>query len=193
MPEYREMVLAGSLPVVKAFLAGLTLGDGSAWDILFHEECGVRRESALHRWLEKLHVEGEETHVLVTPERAVALVRAVADAPARTGLMISLRADRPVREATLEYRFEVFSREGAAAIRQALAALPDGVVAEESEAREREDPSGRGVEVYAPLHEYTGSGHGRLRGPLGRLVELRRTWSEVPMMQLEEIELVYAD
>jgi len=181
MPEYRELVFEGSRTAVQAFLDGL-----APLDPCFSELAGVRRESAAEQLLEKLHLEAETTHVILRDAEAARVVEALRGGAAA----VALRADRAVREARLDYRFRAFARPDAAAIRAALAALPAGLTAEETEAHEEENPSARGPELYAPLHAYVFAGRGRLRGGFAPVLAARRMLLEAPMLEADEIRLV---
>jgi hypothetical protein len=184
MPAYRELVFAGSRAAVQALFDGL-----APLDPCFSELAGVRRESAAELLLEKLHLETEMTHVILREDEAARVVEAL-----RHGApVVALRANRAVREAWLDYRFRAFARRDAAAIRAALAALPAGLTAEETEAREEENPSAEGPELYAPLHAYIFAGRGRLRGGFGEILAARRALLEVGMLEADEIRLVVGE
>jgi hypothetical protein len=104
-----------------------------------------------------------------------------------------VNADREIREASFAYRFRAYTRPEAVTIRQALAGLPPGVVAEGAVAHEEENPDAKGPELYAPLHAYIGSGHGRLRGPFAPILAARETLAALPMMEVDEIALTFTE
>jgi hypothetical protein len=107
-------------------------------------------------------------HVVVEAELASQLHEAMrpwAELPMR------LRERRRVRGAAFDFRFEVFGRDEAAAVRRIFEELPEGVrVSAEYAPEEKLDPSASGTEMYAPAHAYAcrahGSVGGRLRGVL---------------------------
>jgi hypothetical protein len=188
MPAHRELIFAATRPVLEAFLAGLGRGGDGPITPIFNESCGVARESAAERVLEALHLEAPVTHVILPADQAARVARAASALPAG-GPRIELRADRAIREAWFDYRFRAFTRRDASAIRRALAALPAGVRAEDAATREERDPSARGAELYAPLHDYVFSGRGRLRGPFAEVLALRRSLGEIAMLEVGEIRL----
>ena len=77
MMGYREFVFEGSLPVVKAFLTGLQQGRRWKSGIRFCEDCGVSGESRGHKVLERLRLEKNKTHVLVSEKHAATVTEAV--------------------------------------------------------------------------------------------------------------------
>jgi hypothetical protein len=190
MPSHRELILGTSLPVVEAFLAGLTRGTAAPYHPCFNECSGVRSEGPVEHLLEKLHLETDATHLILPSREAECLVRALA-MPGEGASRIPVRANREIREASFGYRFRVYARPEADAIRQALAALPEGVVAEETENREEENPEAKGAELYAPLHAYVLSGRGKMRGPFAPILAVHQTLTAHPMVETEDIVLAF--
>lgn len=190
MASFRELILGAERPVVEAYLAGLAQGEGVSLHPVFNEAHGVRSEGPVERLLERLHLEAPETHLILPETEAGHLVRALTEATAHAP-RLTVHADRAIREAAFEYRFRAYARPDAAVIRQALATLPEGVVAEGAVVREEENPDAKGPELYAPLHAYTYAGHGRLRGPFAAILALREKLAEVPLLEVEEITLAF--
>lgn len=190
MQAYREMVFVGSLPVVRAFLAGLRLGRRWAGGVLFAEEIGVASESRGHRLLERLRLERELTHVLVEERYARAVTAAARAAPPEVG--IALRLDRRVQGASFEYRFEVYNRTIAVRIRRLLAQRPAALTVEDSEEREEAHPEDRGTEVYTPTHDYVCAGHGTIRGSFADTLQYRSRLAMSEWLTLEKVRLQFA-
>jgi len=192
MASFRELILGAERPVIEAYLAGLEQGEGVRLHPVFNELRGVRCEGSVERLLEKLHLEAPETHLILPADEAAHLVRALGGERAGAP-RIAVHADRGIREATFTYRFRVYARPDAAAIRQGLAPLPAGVVAEGAVAREEENPDAKGPELYAPLHAYVYAGQGRLRGPLAAILDVRDALAALPRMDVDEIALLFGE
>jgi hypothetical protein len=192
MASFRELILGAERPDLEAYLAGLEQGEGVSLHPVFNELRGVRCEGPVERLLEKLHLEAPESHLILPADEATRLLQALA-APGAGAPHILLHADREIREAWFEYRFGAYARPDAVAIRQALAALPEGVAAEGAVVREEENPEAKGPELYAPLHAYVFSGHGRLRGPFAPVLALREKLAALPMMEAGEVALVFRE
>jgi hypothetical protein len=163
MQGYREMIFEGSLPIVKAFLAGLRLGRAWVAEYYFSEECSISAESKGQRIFEKLGLRTDVTHVLVAERLAGAVATGVRATRAETGIV--LRLERRVRSASFGYHFAVYNRNTATRIRKLLARMPEDLTLEDAEQSEDLHPGARGAEGYAPEHEYVFSGKGRVKGP----------------------------
>ena len=160
MQGFREMVFEGSLPVVRAFLDGLQEGRRWKGGIYFCETCGVAAESRGHKVLERLHLEKNHTHVLVLDRFAATITAAARNQRKQIGLV--LRADRRVRGAGFEYEFKVFKRSAGKRVQKTMAALPAGLELLDAIEKEVINPEAKGVEGYAPEHDYELSGRGEV-------------------------------
>ncbi len=169
MQGFREMVFEGSLPVVRAFLAGLQEGRRWKSGIYFCEACGVAAETRGHKVLERLHLEKNHTHVLVMDRLAETITEATRNQRKQTGLV--LRADRRVRGAGFEYEYKVFKRAAGKRVQKIMMDLPKGLELLDAIEKEVINPEARGVEGYAPEHHYELTGRGEV-GTIEALPEL---------------------
>jgi hypothetical protein len=192
MLAYSEMVLKGSLPELKAFLAGLAIGRDEAPSARFSEEVGIECETLGHRLLEKLHLEEPLTYLVVPSER-VAEISAACKRAADHGLPFGVHQVREIAEAHCGYEFEIFNREDARALRERLAALPDDLQLVDPVAEEQEDPTAKGAEGYTPEHEYTFKGCGTVGGPLAGVLKARAALAAVPRVKVAAIRLTFTD
>lgn len=92
----------------------------------------------------------------------------------------------------MTFSYKAFTPRHDREIRVALEDLPPGVRLRGFRHAEKTDPKSRGVEAYAPSHEFESEGEGTVSGPLARLVELRHRADEYPLLEVGEIRLVYA-
>ena len=187
MPEYRELIFEGSLPVVRAFLTGLSLGKGWAIPFLCFDDHGIHGESRGHRALEKIKLTADLTYVAAIDRQAPAI--AAAARAAHAGLGIAVRSDRPVRGAEFEFGFRLFDRRLAARLRGLLSAPRTGVAVTLAGESEDVHPEGRGIEAYAPEHDYVFEGRGVARGALPALLALREELRGIEQVDCEPIRL----
>jgi hypothetical protein len=193
MRELHELVMEGSLPVLKAFLAGLAAGQNQPWEIRFSSELDVHEGSLGHKLLERLQLERDTTRVIVPSTLLPAITHASERAQAEMGVGVRVAVARAIRAAVLAYRFEIFSREAAHALRTALGALPEGVALHGASSEERGDPERDGVAVYTPEHTYVLRGRGEARGPLEGVLRLRAALSEIEQVDCGTVCLETAE
>lgn len=188
MQAYRELVIEGKLPVVKAFLTGLQLGRRWATGCYFSEDICVRGESRGHKLLEKLHVDKNVSHVIVPERHAAAVVAAVK--AARKDLKIAVRRNRRVRRAQFSYAFAVYNRRLANRLRKLMAEMPETLEADNFEEREIEHPEGVGIEAYTPEHDYAYKGKGLVQGPFEDLIAYRDLIDRLEFTKVEPVSLI---
>ncbi|MFH1144064.1 MAG: hypothetical protein V1774_05930 [Candidatus Eisenbacteria bacterium] len=193
MSDFLLLVLAGDIRECRAFLAGVAAGRKLPWRIHFAEECDVHTESLAHRLLERLHLDQDLTHVLVAGEIVGAVREALHGVAPEAHVPIALRAEHPILEARLPYRFHAFSHQTAGTIHKALADLPAGVRLVDSKEEARVDPEAKGIEIYAPTHEYELKGEGAIVGGCGEILAVRERFAAIEMIETEPILLSLGD
>ena len=192
MKAYRVMVLEGHLSAARGFLAGLVAGQNLEWDIHFCEECGVEAESLKHRLFEKLGLERDLTRVILPAALAARIEPALAALPRHARGELAVHADEGIREATLKMHGSFFERQRTAEVRALLAAPPGGVTVDLSRDEEESHPGAKGVEAYAPEHDFAWHMQGSARGAVSGVLALREALRKHEMISLEPIELTLA-
>jgi len=193
MQVYRELILEGSLPEVKAYLIGFARGREWPWEIRLCEEEEIDSESLGHKLLERLRLEKQITGIVAPESQAQQLVAASAREEAGAPAGFRVRSDRLIREATCPYHFEVYNREHAAELRQLLETPLPGIACQPEKLEEIEDPQAKGVELYAPEHDYTMRGKGRLCGAVADVITVRRRMGAIPRVVVGSIQLDLVD
>ena len=173
MAHWIELVIEGREEVVRAFVAGLVAGRGGREraDVVHAGDVDLE-PATLGERLRELLARQSHSVVLVGPSLAPALVAALA--AQGPPLELKLESQRAVAAATVSIRAEVFARETAVALRALLDGVPAGVRVEQRVESEELHPEGKGVELYAPLHEYAYRVSAELHGAVGELVGLRQ-------------------
>jgi hypothetical protein len=184
MSIWKAIVVDGRERDLHAFIAGFTGDRGiDPRDVILGDDVGLEAGS-IGEWL--LELVGKGHHVILA---AAALADALAQAIQQCGEDVGLRVERSheVAGASFVFRIDTFSRDVAAAARAALHALPADVRVEERQESEQSTGDGHGVELYAPLHDYTYALSGRVTGPVGGVLEVRRRLAEIEAAVLESL------
>ena len=179
MSEWHAIVVEGGEAQVRGFVAGfLAERKVDPASVVLGNDVGLAPESLVERL--RALLKGGHHALLVPHDLAAPMVEALWRVGADVGLRV---ADRhPIAGARFDLHAEVFSREVSTAIRAALHDLPDGVHFEQHTEHETEHVEHKGVELYAPVHDYTYGVKARVAGPLKGVLEVRR--------RLEAIEAV---
>lgn len=184
---FNEVVFQGKPKVVRAFLSGLLLGAGRRSTVYFSFLDGVQHEGKAEKLAEIIGLRGSDCHVIIDAETAIwlkGLARAIAK---ETGLTIT--ANRRIRSASMKLHYQAYARRYEDEIMAALNDLPAGLKLTGFEHGLRIDPDAKGVEAYAPAHEFEATGKGVVTGPVDLVIELKRSLARFPLLQTADIEL----
>ncbi len=187
MSDWHAIVVEGGEREIRGFLTGFLadrhMDPGCA---VLGDDVGLEHESLSERL--RALLKGGQHALLVPHEVAAPLVEALWRAGASLGLRV---ADRhPVGGARFDAEARVFSREVSGQIRAALQLLPDGVRLERHEEQETEEADHKGVDLYAPVHDYTYRMAARVAGALGGVLEVRRRLGDIEAVTLSSLQLL---
>jgi len=185
--EWDQVTLRGSEKTARTYIDGFLAGHGDTEEsVIFGADVDVEPESLGER-VRELLLAGSHI-VVLAPER---LATVLGDELARRGAEhgLHLESRRRIDAASVTVRGKAFSRSVAAKIRAALGSLPEGVRIEDREESEETHPEAHGVELYAPMHEYTYRVSGRIVGPLPGVLELRRRAKALDFVETGRLHL----
>ena len=188
--SFYEVVFRGKPKVVRAFLAGLVMGAGHEARIFYSYEEGVRHEGTAEKLKEKFRLRPLDVHVIVDGDTSALLKKLARRIGADTGLEIT--SHRKVRSASMDFQFHAYARKYDQDIVAVLASLPADLKLRGYKHTVHQDPSAKGVEAYAPTHDYEASGSGTVSGPVDQLIAFRKQLADYPLVEAEEIILKYA-
>jgi hypothetical protein len=184
---FNEVVFRGKPKVVRAFLGGLLLGANRPAQVYYSFLEGVKHEGRAEKLAEMVGVRDTECHVIIDAVTAAWLKGLSRQVTADTGLAIT--ANRRIRGASMELKYQAYAQRYEDEIRAALDDLPAGVRIAGMKREVRTDPRAKGIEAYAPAHEFEAKASGTMTGPIDALIGLRRRLAAYPLLKMSEIEL----
>jgi hypothetical protein len=187
MSDWHAIVVEGGEGEIRGFVAGF-LADRQAdpASVVLGDDVGLEHESLVERL--RALVKGGHHALLVPHDLAAPLVEALWRVGGDVGLRV---ADRhPIAGAHFDCEAEVYARDVSSAIRAALAGLPDGVHFERHAEHEEAHDGHTGVELYAPVHDYTYRVKARVAGPLAGVLAVRRRLEAIEAVTLSSLHLV---
>ncbi len=189
-PSFYEVVFRGKPKVVRGFLHGLTLGANPDAQVFFSFTDGINHEGKMERLVEKVGLRNPEVHVVVDAETSRIIKSLAKRIVEQTGLEIVTH--RRVKSAQLPFRFHAYTPKLDDQILAIVKNTPDGVRLQGFKHEVTSDPKSKGIEAYAPAHDYEATGEGELVGPVDLLVTMRRQMHDIPLIEDEDIELTLA-
>lgn len=189
--QYVEIVAQGSFKLLKGFLCGLYLDRWDAIDFFFNRDLNIKARSLLEQIRDRIGIKPELVHFIIEESQVEALKPALAKV--EPWLHLQICEVRTIHQASLNFTLSAYTeQDGTRLLNLLKAERPESVellTCEEREPERRQDA--KGVEVYAPLHEYELHVKGTLRGEPAALIRYGWKLMHESLITLEEIELEY--
>ncbi len=190
--SYLEVVIDGPRGWDVGFVQGYLYGEGNGGRVFDAEDEGFDCEPLREQLKQMLHYESDTAHLLVPSDlsdnvkKAVELSRNVHHA-------MEIRHERALKGGRFTFSVHIYSKEHAEKIRELFDGLPEGVSLVDSKGfQEKVDPDAKGVELYAPTHDYEMKGEGTVEGDLDGLIQVYRACRDEELIHQSEAELIPA-
>jgi len=190
--SYFEVIIGGSSDLLKGFVVGFLEGRGVEGDIFFGEDCQIKKESPVGLLMRLTGTRDKSCTVIV----GAGLHKLLTAALEKRQHVIPLHIVQvhEINAASFDVRFKTYSKEVGKEINNLLTHLPDGVTRESGfEMHEKLTPEGRGIDAYAPLHEYELNGKGRISGSVKEIFDLYCQLGSYEVVELGDMELAYGE
>ena len=190
--EYCEMVVEGSLELVEGFVIGFLEGKGIQGKAIFGENHHVQNEDRLGHMLHLVGMKGNRLHTIIG---SCSQQRLLKDALERRKeeLDLKLVSEKRIVQASFVFRYRAYTKDLGDELKELFGKLPEGLQVEDYDPKETVYPEGKGLEAYAPLHEYEIKARGRIYGFAGDVIDLYGRAERYDMVELDDIKLEYAD
>ncbi|MFH1279212.1 MAG: hypothetical protein ABIK65_12635 [Candidatus Eisenbacteria bacterium] len=192
--RFRVLLVHGPYPLVRGYIAGYLAGRSLSGKVYYCEKEKIEVDLGEDEGLPEKLAEwigfrrDQKTSLAVEEGIHGPVMEALKSAPPDLG--ISVEASRAVAVARFGVRFETYSTEEGAEIRELLENPPKGIVPlGDLRINEKHHKDAKGVEGYAPEHDYELKGKGTFAGSLDKVVEFRRRVLENPLVHCESIKL----
>ncbi len=188
MAEFYEFVIQGQPGWTFGFVQGYLRGRGETEGVLDAEAEGFQCESLRERIRELIRPSSATLHLLGLDRIAPAVMEAVDHAVA-LGHPTELVHTERIVAARFSFSTTVYSREHGERIQAMFKEKADGVTIK-GEMTVKVHPEAKGVEMYAPVHEYELKGEGVVEGPVDGVLDLHRRSRGEELISLGGLALV---
>jgi hypothetical protein len=188
--RYVEFVIDGPKGWDLGFVRGFLHGRGMDGRVIDAEKEGFDCAPLREHLKEMLHPDSDTAHLLV-PEDLTSEVEEAVQASGGAGFPMVIRHRRPVHGARFTFSVHLYSREVGKKVLSLFTQLPPQVTLNMTkEFEERVDPAARGVELYAPTHDYELKGEGTLEGELEPVLSIYRACRDEEIIHQSEAHLI---
>lgn len=166
---FSEIVIEGPFMLVKGFLVGFLSCAKPDGQYFFHRKSGIRRET-LKDFLKDFFELDNYVHLCLETELVDQFLEAAKFYQEKTGM--KMQSVKAIRSASFTIAYEFYNEELAEKAKKMLRDLPPDVRITDYVPREIKENTGEGIEAYAPLHQFTSRGKGKVVGDFGGVLEL---------------------
>lgn len=190
--NYYEVIVEGSVDLIRGFVLGFMEGRGIKGEAIFEEEQHIKVEGKLTQLIRLSGIKGKRIHIIV----GTGFYQVVRDAFMNVQEKMDLKvvSVREIADAHFGFQYKAFNKELGEELKGIFADLPEGLRIEGDYLPEESlMPEGKGIESYAPLHEYELSARGEIHGPAREALDFYRKLELHDMVELDDIKLKYID
>ncbi|MFA6413170.1 MAG: hypothetical protein WCW53_10785 [Syntrophales bacterium] len=186
--HYFEVVIEGHHEFIKGFISGLIIGKGIQGEAFFGEDFDIDDESAFEMLARLVGVRGEHT-VIIVESQVLEILREALGRQGRKGGM-NLVSVHGIKNAFFTFSIQTFSREIGKELDHILTDASSCLKIEPPYApRETETPEARGVEAYAPLHDYEFQVRGSISGSCAEVFHCYRKLKHYEVVDFGPMEI----
>jgi len=193
--KYNEVVLEGALDLIRGFVIGFLEGSKIEGEAIFNEDHHIEKEGAFGQLMRLVGIRGDQVHLIVGAGFYELLSEALKKR--QQEINITTVSVKEISMAYFDFTYKAFTRELGSELKEMFGAIsrdPEGLHMEAGYKPEEEiRPEGKGVETYAPLHEYQLNAAGRIHGPVKDVIDFYGVVEHYDMVELGTIKIEYVD
>jgi hypothetical protein len=183
--NYYELIIQGDKKTSRAYLEGFLRGKNIRSGVIF---CKDYKISSRHD-IKGPDFRHEHLHLICVTGIKTSILSAVKRAP--ESLSITVEMERALASISFEFSFETFNKEIGAKLKRMFHNPPKGVEIEDFDENEEILPEAKGVEAYAPLHDYQYKGGGKVTGDVEQVLFFHKKLKDLELVDVNDIQLAF--
>ena len=188
--RYFELVFEGHYQTIYGLLEGFILGKGKDWKYFFSKNSGIKTETLSEIIAEWITFKTKIHHAIMEEKffnEFCASLKQWKDHPLINVKYI--KSARLILNASFEFQFKTYGRKYGDEIKALLNYLPKELELHNYNPIEKETETAKGIERYAPEHDYIFEGSGTISGEIEELINFRDKLGENPLIETRVIIL----
>ena len=166
---FSELVVEGPFTMVKGFLLGFLACRKPEGKYFFHRKDNIRRET-FGEFVKELFELENYVHFCLEDDVIEPFKTAINLYTKITGYKI--KSIKAIKGAEFSFAAEIFNKKIAEGFKEILKNLPEDVKLDDYYPSEQINKDAKGIESYAPLHEYIFRSKGTITGDFAGLMDL---------------------
>ncbi len=190
MPKtYYEVRLKGSPELIKAFTIGFIEGRGGKEEEFVENACRIEEDSPISLVLHFFSGLHHETALVMESSASRPLIEALHKH--RGAIPVEVSRVREITGAAFDFRYRTNSHETGKELLALFSNLTGDLKIEGYAPKEENIPEAKGIEAYAPLHDYELKAKGTVTGEIHAVHDLYCRAGRFEVVDLGDLRLVY--
>ncbi len=190
--KYFECVFEGKYETIWGMLEGFLLANGEKWEFWFSRKSGIETETFAEAILEWGALRSRLHHVVLDKDFHRELQKRIGG---RDDLKLIkaeyTKSAREIKSASFKFEARAYAKKYGSEIKEILTKLPAGIKIEGCKPSESINESAKGVELYAPEHDYTFKVDGTATGDFRAILDFRKKLEDHPLVEVSLISLQF--
>jgi hypothetical protein len=191
LKDYYDVVIEGSEDHVRGFVEGIAKCQNLDEEAIIIPEDHVGKWATLDYVKKILQLTESKVHLIVEKNLLTALTEAISSS--KKTVPIRILSARRILAASFDFSLKAFSRQVADNLKQEVSELPEGIEVNFSKWNEEVRPEDKGIEAYAPAHDYELHASGHVKGSPAEVIEFYERLETNELVELGLIQMEYGD
>ncbi|HPS59328.1 MAG TPA: hypothetical protein PK514_14590 [Spirochaetota bacterium] len=190
--KYYELVFEGRYETIAGMLEGFMLASGKKWEYWFSRRVGIETETFAEAIIEWGALRSRLHHVILEKDFHMLLQKMAAK---RTDLKLirpeCTKSAMEIKSAAFTFKAKAYAKKYGTEIKSILAPSPAGIKIRDYKPTEEIHESAKGIELYAPDHDYIFTAEGTASGEFRAILDFRKKLDDHPLVDVSTIRLQF--
>ncbi len=190
--NYLEVVLEGHYELIFGLLEGFKLGSGKEGIYYFNKKVGVKTETLSEVIKEWVSFANKMHHIIIEEGFYNDLMSKIKGAKEQKQIHVKyVKSSKLIKGGSFDFSFKTFGKKYGDEIKEMFKSLPVGIELMDFKEEEKVDKDAKGVEMYAPAHDYELKGSGKIKGDIKAVIDFRHKLDLHPLVEPQDIKLSF--
>jgi len=188
--KYFEVVFEGKHETITGMLEGFLLARGKKWEWYTSKRSHIETETFAEALLEWGSLKSHIHHIVMEEQLSTALQQTLEKRDDLKNLSIDyIKSCKEIKSASIKFNAKAFAKKYSSEIKAILSKPPAGIKIQDYNPEETIHESAKGVELYAPEHDYTFTAEGIASGDFKAIMAFRKKLDDHPLIEVSHVRL----
>ncbi len=191
---YYEVVIEGHYNLVFGVLEGFILGSKKDWKYWFSGDAGIIKETFSEIISEWLSIKTKLHHIIMEEDFWKEFDSTLKKHPDKPKINLKyIKSAKRIDTCKFDFKFRAYAEKYGEEIKFLIKSLPDNIILHNYNPQETINEDAKGVEMYAPAHNYVFEGAGTLEGNIEDIIQVRNNFMDNPLIEIDYIKLFFKE